>query len=193
MRALANMRGMRMRREVAEAAQPRKTKIVCTIGPTSCSREDLFRLADSVPLPYLPLPHAAITCALCKKMPRNACMSLLPDCKDKPWGFQARHKADGASEEQAMRMQQHVPVRGTSRAAAVVMWPPRLQGMNVARLNMSHGDHKSHKAVVDLVKEYNLLGRGNVAIMLDTKGPEVRSGDLAEPIDMKPGALPLVC
>ena len=66
------------------------------------------------------------------------------------------------------------------------MW----QGMNVARLNMSHGDHKSHKAVVDLVREYNRLDRGNVAIMLDTKGPEVRSGDLAEPIDMKTGALP---
>ena len=66
--------------------------------------------------------------------------------------------------------------------------PVRAQGMNVARLNMSHGDHRSHKAVVDLVREYNALGRGNVAIMLDTKGPEVRSGDLAEPIDMKPGA-----
>lgn len=55
------------------------------------------------------------------------------------------------------------------------------------RLNMSHGDHKSHKAVVDLVKEYNKLNRNNVAIMLDTKGPEVRSGDVTEPIDMKPG------
>ena len=32
--------------------------------------------------------------------------------------------------------------------------------MNVARLNMSHGDHASHQAVVDLVKEYNALGRG---------------------------------
>lgn len=52
---------------------------------------------------------------------------------------------------------------------------------------MSHGDHKSHKAVVDLVKEYNKLNRNNVAIMLDTKGPEVRSGDVTEPIDMKPG------
>ena len=26
----------------------RKTKMVCTIGPTSCSRENLFRLADAV-------------------------------------------------------------------------------------------------------------------------------------------------
>ena len=42
--------------------------------------------------------------------------------------------------------------------------------------------------VVDLVKEYNTLGRGCVAIMLDTKGPEVRSGDLAAPIDLVPGA-----
>lgn len=54
---------------------------------------------------------------------------------------------------------------------------------------MSHGDHKSHKAVVDLVKEYNKLNRNNVAIMLDTKGPEVRSGDVTEPIEMKPGIL----
>jgi len=59
--------------------------------------------------------------------------------------------------------------------------------MNVARLNMSHGDHASHRAVVDLVKEYNALGRGCLAIMLDTKGPEVRSGDLVAPIDMREG------
>ena len=65
--------------------------------------------------------------------------------------------------------------------------------MNVVRLNMSHGDHKSHKAVVDLVREYNRLDRGNLAIMLDTKGPEVRSGDIAEPIDMKAGKHFLPC
>ncbi len=68
--------------------------------------------------------------------------------------------------------------------------PCHAQGMSVVRLNMSHGDHKSHKAVVDLVREYNALDRGNLAIMLDTKGPEVRSGDLSEPIDMKAGGCP---
>jgi len=95
-----------------------------------------------------------------------------------------------------------VPVHGALRCrsfslCAHLMKPrvrapcaPARQGMNVARMNMSHGDHKSHKAVVDLVKEYNTLGRGNVALMLDTKGPEVRSGDLSEPIDMKAGAPP---
>lgn len=42
-------------------------------------------------------------------------------------------------------------------------------GMNVARLNMSHGDHASHKAIVDLIKEYNETRGGNIAVMLDTK------------------------
>ena len=82
---------------------------MCTIGPTSCSREGLFRLADL--------------------------------------------------------------------------------GMDVVRLNMSHGTHESHKEVVDLVREYNTLGRHTLAIMLDTKGPEVRSGDLAEPLELAAGDL----
>lgn len=64
------------------------------------------------------------------------------------------------------------------------------QGMAVARLNMSHGDHKSHKVVVDLVKEYNALNRNCIALMLDTKGPEVRSGDLQEPVELVPGTNP---
>uniref|UniRef100_A0A0D6R1Z5 Pyruvate kinase n=1 Tax=Araucaria cunninghamii TaxID=56994 RepID=A0A0D6R1Z5_ARACU len=61
-------------------------------------------------------------------------------------------------------------------------------GMNVARMNMSHGDHASHKKVIDLVKEYNAHSADNViAIMLDTKGPEVRSGDLPQPIMLTKG------
>eukprot|EP00252_Welwitschia_mirabilis_P013367 TRINITY_DN29442_c0_g1_i1.p1 TRINITY_DN29442_c0_g1~~TRINITY_DN29442_c0_g1_i1.p1 ORF type:complete len:575 (+),score=111.08 TRINITY_DN29442_c0_g1_i1:326-2050(+) len=61
-------------------------------------------------------------------------------------------------------------------------------GMNVARLNMSHGDHASHKKVIDLVKDYNAQTPDNViAIMLDTKGPEVRSGDLPQPITLTKG------
>eukprot|EP00246_Nothoceros_aenigmaticus_P005083 TRINITY_DN16924_c0_g1_i1.p1 TRINITY_DN16924_c0_g1~~TRINITY_DN16924_c0_g1_i1.p1 ORF type:complete len:599 (-),score=87.73 TRINITY_DN16924_c0_g1_i1:344-2140(-) len=61
-------------------------------------------------------------------------------------------------------------------------------GMNVARLNMSHGDHASHKKVVDLVRDFNAQAGANViAIMLDTKGPEVRSGDLPQPIQLAKG------
>ncbi|KAH9301192.1 hypothetical protein KI387_012775, partial [Taxus chinensis] len=43
-------------------------------------------------------------------------------------------------------------------------------GMNVARMNMSHGDHASHKRFTGLVEEYNAQNADNViTIMLDTK------------------------
>ena len=94
--------------EVAPSRLPaRKTKIVGTIGPTSCGKADLFQLCDA--------------------------------------------------------------------------------GLNVARLNFSHGDHASHREVVELVKEYNRTGKHTVAILLDTKGPEVRSGDLVQPLDLQAG------
>jgi pyruvate kinase len=51
-------------------------------------------------------------------------------------------------------------------------------GMNVVRLNMSHGDHDWHKDVIKAVKRINEKTDFSLAIMLDTKGPEVRTGDL---------------
>ncbi|KAG6409845.1 hypothetical protein SASPL_127887 [Salvia splendens] len=77
---------------------------------------------------------------------------------------------------------------GPSTNTREMIWKLAEAGMNVARLNMSHGDHASHQKVIDLVKEYNAQSKDNViAIMLDTKGPEVRSGDLPQPIPLKPG------
>lgn len=52
---------------------------------------------------------------------------------------------------------------------------------------MSHGSHESHAKVVELVREYNASGRGCLAILLDTKGPEVRSGDVPAPLELAPG------
>lgn len=51
-----------------------------------------------------------------------------------------------------------------------MIWNLAQAGMNVARLNMSHGDHASHLQTIDLVKEYNSQFQDKVvAIMLDTK------------------------
>ena len=58
-------------------------------------------------------------------------------------------------------------------------------GMNVARLNFSHGDHAEHKARIDSIRKVaDKLGK-TVAILLDTKGPEIRTHN------MKDGAIEL--
>lgn len=49
-----------------------------------------------------------------------------------------------------------------------------LAGMNVARFNMSHGTHESHRKLMDMVKKVRFELGLPVAIMLDTKGPEIR-------------------
>ncbi len=54
------------------------------------------------------------------------------------------------------------------------------KGMDVARFNFSHGDHQEHKHRMDLIKEIEQEINRPLGIMLDTKGPEIRTGDLAE-------------
>ncbi len=55
-----------------------------------------------------------------------------------------------------------------------------LAGMDVARLNFSHGEHESHKKTLDTFRSVrDRLGKP-AAVMLDTKGPEIRIGDFKE-------------
>ena len=49
-------------------------------------------------------------------------------------------------------------------------------GMNVARLNFSHGTHEEHQTKIDLIKQVREKLNLPIAIMLDTKGPEYRIG-----------------
>lgn len=61
-------------------------------------------------------------------------------------------------------------------------------GMNVCRLNFSHGSHEEHKVRIDRIKEVRERLNLPVAIMLDTKGPEIRLRDFENgEIDLKYG------
>jgi pyruvate kinase len=62
-----------------------------------------------------------------------------------------------------------------------------LKGMNIARLNMSHGDHDWHSMVINHIKRLNRKEEGAVAILLDTKGPEIRTGDVSPDKKLKKG------
>ncbi len=54
-------------------------------------------------------------------------------------------------------------------------------GMDIARLNMAHGDHKTNSDLIDILKQaLNKRPDRNVAIMIDTKGPEIRTGFLRD-------------
>ena len=61
------------------------------------------------------------------------------------------------------------------------------QGVNVFRLNFSHGDHEWHGRVIERIKKLNKTLTYPRAIMLDTKGPAIRTGDLRSPIMLKKG------
>ena len=62
-------------------------------------------------------------------------------------------------------------------------------GMNVARLNMSHCDHKTAKKIISRIKKLNGQIEHPVGILLDTQGPEIRTGDTSQVVDLEPGQL----
>ena len=64
-----------------------------------------------------------------------------------------------------------------------------LEGMNVARFNFSHGSHEYHRGNIARVRRISRELNIPVAIMLDTKGPEIRTGELVghEPVELVTG------
>tara|TARA_B110000196_G_scaffold68447_1_gene58139 strand:+ start:1994 stop:3415 length:1422 start_codon:yes stop_codon:yes gene_type:complete len=58
-------------------------------------------------------------------------------------------------------------------------------GMNIVRLNMSHGDHESHARVIKSIRTLNKKLPNPIAILMDTQGPEIRTGDIKQELNLK--------
>jgi pyruvate kinase len=50
-------------------------------------------------------------------------------------------------------------------------------GVNVLRFNFSHADYENAAKVGQIVKQFNKENKTKLGLMLDTKGPEIRTGD----------------
>lgn len=60
-------------------------------------------------------------------------------------------------------------------------------GMNIVRLNMSHGDHESHAKVIKSIKTLNQKVKHPIPVLVDTQGPEIRTGDMEGELELKQG------
>ena len=60
-------------------------------------------------------------------------------------------------------------------------------GMNIARLNMSHSDHKSAKKIIERINKINKKVSNPIGILLDTQGPEIRTGDTSSVVHLELG------
>ena len=74
-----------------------------------------------------------------------------------------------------MRRTKIICTLGPATDVDVVLKDMVKAGMNVARFNFSHGSHEEHKSRMDLVKSIRKELGMPVGIMLDTKGPEIRT------------------
>lgn len=62
-------------------------------------------------------------------------------------------------------------------------------GMNLVRLNMSHADYEGAARIINWIKTLNRKVTFPIPVLLDTQGPEIRTGDRHEPMDLQPGEI----
>jgi pyruvate kinase len=62
-------------------------------------------------------------------------------------------------------------------------------GVDVVRLNMAHAKHDWTRMIIRRIRAASKTAGREIAIMMDIKGPEIRTGDVDAPIELKPGEI----
>ena len=86
-----------------------------------------------------------------------------------------------------MRKTKIICTLGPSTEDEKILRELMLSGMDVARINMSHGTYEEHTAKMDRVKKLRKELDLPVALLLDTKGPEIRTGNFPEKVVLQAG------
>jgi pyruvate kinase len=60
-------------------------------------------------------------------------------------------------------------------------------GMNIVRLNMSHGEHDNCRKIIRAIRTINKTANQPIAILMDTQGPEIRTGNLKNELNLREG------
>jgi pyruvate kinase len=85
-----------------------------------------------------------------------------------------------------MRFTKIIATIGPSTGTTDAILKLAQHGVGICRLNFSHGTYKDHEKVIDSIRAVNKKGF-SLGIMIDTKGPEVRTGDVRQAIQVKKG------
>ncbi len=84
------------------------------------------------------------------------------------------------TKKEQMKKTKIICTMGPTTSDRAVMKSLAESGMDVARFNFSHGSHEEHKERMDMLKSVREEVGRPIAILLDTKGPEIRTGLLKD-------------
>lgn len=88
-----------------------------------------------------------------------------------------------------MKKTKIVATLGPASADRDVLRQMMLEGVNVCRLNCSHGSHEQHKQTIELIRSLNQETGLNVAILADLQGPKIRTYTMEDGVFLENGAL----
>ncbi len=79
-----------------------------------------------------------------------------------------------------MKKTKIVATMGPASSGKEVLRQMLIEGVNVCRLNFSHGSHEDHETTINTIRELNEETGLNVAILADLQGPKIRTGEMTD-------------
>jgi len=89
-----------------------------------------------------------------------------------------------------MKRTKIVATLGPASSSKKVLREMMVEGMNVARINFSHGSYENHEEAINIIRELNEETGLNVAILADLQGPKIRTREMENNgVDLVPGEM----